>query len=144
MVVHVGDDDYKVGYRKPPEHTKFKKGKSGNPKGRPKREPEDIDVEHLFIEQLFHPVTIVVNGRQQKKPAWEVIAKKLLAECMKGNIQSIKLYREFTDNFKLISAKKKAQKEDDLRRLADFLRNEAPKLRAEVEAINRGDRDEKR
>ena len=33
MVVHVGDDDYKVGYRKPPEHTKFKKGKSGNPKG---------------------------------------------------------------------------------------------------------------
>ena len=63
---------------------------------------------------------------------------------MKGNIQSIKLYREFTDNFKLISAKKKAQKEDDLRRLADFLRNEAPKLRAEVKAINRGDRDEKR
>ncbi len=142
MVVHVGDDDYEVGYRKPPEHAKFKKGKSGNPKGRPKREPEDIDVEHLFIEQLFHPVTIVVNGRQQKVSAWEVIAKRLLAECMKGNIQSIKLYREFTDSFKLISTKKKTQKEEDLRRLCDWIKNERPKMRAEVEAINRGDRDE--
>jgi hypothetical protein len=36
MVVHVGDDDYEVGYGKPPEHAKFKKGKSGNPRGRPK------------------------------------------------------------------------------------------------------------
>ena len=27
---------YAVGYRKPPTHSRFKKGKSGNPKGRPK------------------------------------------------------------------------------------------------------------
>ncbi|WP_082512564.1 DUF5681 domain-containing protein [Afipia sp. Root123D2] len=26
-----------VGYKKPPRHTQFKKGQSGNPKGRPKR-----------------------------------------------------------------------------------------------------------
>src|SRR6516164_8376804 len=119
--ISVEEDGNWVGYGKPPKHTQFKKGQSGNPKGRPKREPEDIDVEHLFIEQLFHPITIVVNGRQQKVSAWEVIAKKLLAECMKGNIQSIKLYREFTDNFKLISAKKKAKKEEDNRRLFDWL-----------------------
>jgi hypothetical protein len=139
MVVHVDDDPYEVGFGKPPEHTKFKKGKSGNPTGRPKRGPEDIDVEHLFIEQLFHPVTFIVNGRQHKMPAWKVIAKKLLAECMKGNIPSIKLYRELTDNFKLISAKKKRKKEDDLRRLRYWKENEEPKMRAEIEAINRGD-----
>ena len=28
--------DYEVGYGKPPKHTRFKKGQSGNPKGRPK------------------------------------------------------------------------------------------------------------
>ncbi|MFZ3585531.1 DUF5681 domain-containing protein, partial [Loktanella sp. DJP18] len=27
---------YSVGYAKPPESSRFKKGKSGNPKGRPK------------------------------------------------------------------------------------------------------------
>ena len=29
--------EYEIGYRKPPKHTQFKKGQSGNPKGRPKR-----------------------------------------------------------------------------------------------------------
>ena len=28
--------EYEVGYRKPPKTTRFKAGKSGNPKGRPK------------------------------------------------------------------------------------------------------------
>ncbi len=28
--------EYRVGYRRPPRHTQFKKGKSGNPRGRPK------------------------------------------------------------------------------------------------------------
>ena len=28
--------DYPVGYGKPPVHTRFKKGRSGNSKGRPK------------------------------------------------------------------------------------------------------------
>jgi hypothetical protein len=28
--------DYQVGYGKPPKHTQFKPGKSGNPQGRPK------------------------------------------------------------------------------------------------------------
>ena len=28
--------DYEVGYRKPPKHTQFKEGQSGNPAGRPK------------------------------------------------------------------------------------------------------------
>jgi hypothetical protein len=31
------DPDYTVGYGKPPKHSQFKPGKSGNPKGRPKK-----------------------------------------------------------------------------------------------------------
>ena len=32
----MSDDTYDVGYGKPPKHTRYKKGQSGNPKGRPK------------------------------------------------------------------------------------------------------------
>ena len=31
------NSEYEVGYRKPPQKNRFKKGKSGNPKGRPKK-----------------------------------------------------------------------------------------------------------
>jgi hypothetical protein len=33
------DDEYDVGYRKPPKASQFQKGKSGNSRGRPKQEP---------------------------------------------------------------------------------------------------------
>ena len=35
-----GPDDDKVGYGKPPKHSRFQPGRSGNPRGRPKKKPE--------------------------------------------------------------------------------------------------------
>ena len=34
--------DYEIGYKKPPKHTQFKPGQSGNPKGRPQK-PQTIE-----------------------------------------------------------------------------------------------------
>jgi hypothetical protein len=42
--------DYEVGYGKPPKHTRFKPGQSGNPKGRPKASK---DFRSLLHRALF-------------------------------------------------------------------------------------------
>ena len=48
--------DYEVGYGKPPRHTRFELGRSGNPRGRIE---EHLD---LLSEALKEPVIVVENG----------------------------------------------------------------------------------
>jgi Family of unknown function (DUF5681) len=55
----------KVGYAKPPKHTRFTKGRSGNPKGRP---TGSKNLGTMMIEELTHPVAIVENGKRTKIP----------------------------------------------------------------------------
>jgi len=58
------DLKYEVGYRKPPVGSRFKKGQSGNPKGRKKRAP--IELGRLVHDIANGPVA-VKKGREIKK-----------------------------------------------------------------------------
>jgi len=51
------ESDYKVGPGKPPLHTRFKKGESGNPRG---RQPKNLPA--LLVAALNQPVTVTENG----------------------------------------------------------------------------------
>lgn len=48
-------EDNDVGYKKPPKHNRFKKGQSGNPKGRPK---DRKSFATRFFAILNEPVTL--------------------------------------------------------------------------------------
>ena len=71
----------KVGYCTPPENTRFKKGKSGNPRGRPKTNKEDaINV----VDILNEPITAIKNGKATKIPPFEAAMIALVKKGAQG------------------------------------------------------------
>lgn len=83
-----GEKDHEVGYGRPPRHSQFKKGKSGNPKGRRKRAKSLID---LFLKALDEKVTINENGSRRKISKRDALAKQLVNKAVSGDNISTKL-----------------------------------------------------
>jgi hypothetical protein len=55
--------DYAVGYGKPPLHTRFRKGKSGNPHGRPEGATSLARAKALALEEAYRLVSVREGGQ---------------------------------------------------------------------------------
>jgi hypothetical protein len=84
----MADQDYKVGYRHPPKAGQFKKGQSGNPKGRPKG---SRGLEKVVLDELKAKITVNENGRSKRVKKIEVIAKQVVNKAVTGDSKSIAL-----------------------------------------------------
>lgn len=67
--------DYQVGYGKPPRHTRFRKGQSGNPRGRP---PGSKNLATIVGEALEQKVVVNDNGRRRKISKREAMITQLV------------------------------------------------------------------
>jgi hypothetical protein len=81
-------DDYGVGYGKPPQNTRFKKGQSGNPRG---RAPGAKNLKTLLIETLNEPVVVTENGGRRTISKRLAIVKQLVNRSAKGDWRAVKL-----------------------------------------------------
>src|SRR2546430_7911654 len=77
--------NYEVGYGKPPVHTRFLKGQSGNPRGSiPKTKPSD-QANQLMLQEAYRPVMVRDGKRTIRMPAIAAIFRSQLASGLKGN-----------------------------------------------------------
>jgi hypothetical protein len=91
-------DDYEVGYKKPPKSTQFKKGHSGNPKGRPHRGNKTfID---LIQKELAKEVTITEGNETQKINKLSIVIKRIAERAMKGEFKYVEMVERLTSQIK--------------------------------------------
>lgn len=81
----MSDQPYTVGYRRPPTHSRFKKGQSGNPRGKAKGR-KNFKTE--LLEELSERVTVTENGRQRVLPMQTVFLKRLMADAVNGDAKA--------------------------------------------------------
>jgi hypothetical protein len=80
---------YEVGYGKPPKDTQFKKGSSGNPKGRP-RKALDFDLE--LLRQSKATLVINENGRRRRISKHEAVSMQLINKAASGYMPALRAY----------------------------------------------------
>ncbi len=80
--------DYEVGYGKPPRHTRFTKGQSGNPRGRP---PGAKNLRTLLSEALNETVIVAENGGRRKVTKRQAIITQLVNRSATADFRAIKI-----------------------------------------------------
>jgi len=89
---------YDVGYGKPPVATRFKQGKSGNPRGRPKGSRNSTPslaeerIKKLILEEAYRTIPIIEKGRRITIPIMTAVLRAVAMNAAKGNNRAAHLF----------------------------------------------------
>lgn len=110
--------DYEIGYRRPPVHSRFKAGQSGNPRGRPKGAgnkptpvpgPHEERLKSIVMEEAYRTIGIRDGDRMIEIPVIQAIVRSVGLNAAKGNQRA---QRMFTDLLLAIEGERKALRDE--------------------------------
>jgi len=89
--------DYKVGYKKPPHHSRFKLGNRANPHGRGKRK---VRTEAEIVNEVMTgPVEFREGSTSKRMPRIELLIKRYGAAALRGDISAAKALLKIRADF---------------------------------------------
>ena len=113
-------DDYEVGFGKPPQHTRFKPGQSGNPNGRPKGTK---NLKTDLAEELHEQIIVHEGGTAKAVSKQRAMLKSLTARAIQADARAAAIIIEMM--YRLLH-------EDEI---DDSLRRPSPDDKAIIEAF---------
>jgi hypothetical protein len=92
------NDEYEVGYGRPPRDTRFKKGRSGNPSGKRK----GARSVRKQLEKFFGtPIAVTDSGKRKQLLPEVILMKKLFSLAAAGDVQAMRAFfairKQFTE-----------------------------------------------
>ena len=98
--------DYEIGYRKPPEGRRFKKGQSGNPSGRPTKSAKSA--QPVLVRKSDEQILVVMNGRCQKTTRRDVVMVQLVDQPAVAGFSATKFLADLLKEFETKSSPRSA------------------------------------
>lgn len=96
--------DYEVGYRKPPVHSRFRPGRSGNPRGRRRGSKNRVSIPLLFrlrsilLQEAYRSVTINDPNGKLKMPMARAVVRSIAHNAVKGNARAQRLFTSLIES----------------------------------------------
>ncbi|BBK33450.1 hypothetical protein EDC65_3285 [Stella humosa] len=131
--------DDPVGYGRPPKATQFKKGKSGNPKGRPKG---SRNLHTLMDEELQQRIQLSEGGKVRSLRKGEALVKSVVNKGIGGDIRAASKVLDIAAIQGSVAAVMQApMTAEDWEAIAEFMDRvrSAPSVDAVIEALKETD-----
>lgn len=122
---------YEVGYRKPPKHTQFKKGQSGNPSGKPKK---ILSEDEIVLRELNARVPITEGGKQKRMAKMEIVLKRQVNLAMQGDPKAVRFVME---NYRTAIKNREAADEDGVMHVTLVFEEEEERMKQIAESNRR-------
>ncbi len=122
----IPERSYEVGYGKPPAVTRFVKGKSGNPRGRPKGSRNQMPalneerLRDIVIAEAYRTIKVKDGGRDVSVPMAQAVVRSIAVNAVRGDQRSQKM---FTDLLNTIEAKNKKLHDEYSQTMIDYKRS---------------------
>ena len=77
---------HEIGYKRPPKASQFKKGRSGNPRGRPKGSNNFLT---LLEQELGQSIVVNENGKKKTISRMQAMVKRMVSGALQGETRAM-------------------------------------------------------